>query len=116
MDLIREILLVIEDQPAGKMMRTIQLPEQWSHEEVVGHLRLISQAGLIDGKIEILGKDLLLAIHGLSNEGHDLLDSIRNETVWESTKETVARAGGSVAIETLKSIAAAAMAKLLGLG
>lgn len=117
MDLFREILLKIEEYPAGEMIHEISIPgDRWNDAELLGHLRLIYQAGLVDGMMEFFPDEVMIALHGLSNEGHDLLDSIRNETVWQNTKETVAKAGGSVAIETLKAIAAAAMAKYLGLG
>ena len=115
MDLIRDILLEIEAQPAGKLIRNITLPEKWSEEELVGHLRLINDAGLVDGKMEFFPEATLIAIHGLSNEGHDLLDSIRGETVWKKTKERVEEVGGSVALDTLKAIAGAVTAKILGL-
>lgn len=115
MDLIREILFFIEAQPAGLLIQEIDYDDNYSQEEVIGHLRLIDDAGLVDGTMEFHSGGSLIAIHGLSNEGHDLLDSIRNETVWKNTKETVAKAGGSVALDTLKIIATAAMTKYLGL-
>jgi hypothetical protein len=116
MDLIREILLEIESQPAGKLIAEINYPDdKYSAEDVMGHLRLIEQAGLIDGHLKIFDGGALIAIHGLSNEGHDLLDSIRGEAVWQKTKDRVEEVGGSVALDTLKAIAGAVAAKLLGL-
>ena len=117
MDLIREILLVIESNPAGEMIHEISIPDdRWNDAELIGHLRLIHEAGLTDGTMEFFPDEVMIALYGLSNSGHDLLDTIRNETVWENTKATVTKAGGSVAIETLKIIATAAMTKHLGLG
>ncbi len=115
MDLVRDILLEIEAQPAGDLIRNSVLPEKWSEEELVGHLRLINHAGLVDGKMEFFPEATLIAIHGLSNEGHALLDSIRSEAVWKTTKERVEEVGGSVALDTLKAIAGAVMAMILGL-
>lgn len=116
MDLFRDILLEIEAQPAGKLIDEIKCPDKHSIEEVLGHLRLIEQAGLIDGQVQFFDGGAFVAIHGLSNEGHDLLDSIRGEAVWQKTKERVEEVGGSVALDTLKAIAGAVTAKLLGLG
>jgi hypothetical protein len=116
MDLIRDILLDIESKPAGEMIQTIGYDsEKYTGEEMRGHLRLIDQAGLVDGKFRFLGESTLIAIHGLSNEGHDLLDAIRGDTVWARTKERVEEVGGSVTLDTLKAIATAVAAKLLGL-
>lgn len=116
LDLIRDILLAIEAEPAGKLIRTIPLPSKWTKEEAIGHLRLIKDAGLTDGKIDFHGDQLLMAIHGLSNRGHDLLDSIRNETVWQQTKDKVEEVGGSVGLDVVKAIAGAILGKMLGLG
>lgn len=115
MDLIRDILLSIEDLPAGGPHQMLTIRGDWNDAEVDGHLRLVRDAGLVDGKIEFYGDDLLIAIYGLSNEGHDLLDSIRNDVIWEKTKSEVGKVGGSVAIETLKAVATAVAAKLLGI-
>ena len=115
MDLIREILLNIEEQPPGEPIRTLNLPSEWSSGEVIGHLRLIEQAGLIDGNLKFRGDQAMMAIHGLSNEGHDLIDSIRSETVWAETKERVSKVGGTVALDVVKLVAGAVASKLLGL-
>lgn len=115
MDLIRDILLEIEAQPAGKLIEEISLPGDYSTEEIVGHLRLIEQAELIDGHLDFFAEGTAIAIDGLSNKGHDLLDSIRGEAVWAKTKERVEEVGGSVAMDTLKAIASAVAVKLLGL-
>ena len=116
MDLIRDILLDIESKPAGELIRTIGFDsEKYTNEEVQGHLRLIDQAGLVDGNLKFHREHTLIAIHGLSNDGHDLLDAIRGETVWERTKERVEEVGGSVTLDTLKAVAAGVAAKILGL-
>lgn len=115
MDLIRDTLLAIEELPPGRPHRSLSLHSRWNNEEVVGHLRLVRDAGLVDGKIEFHRDDVLIAIYGLSNQGHDLLDTIRSDEVWEKTKTEVGKVGGSVAIETLKAVATAIAAKILGI-
>lgn len=114
MDLIREILLAIEAQPPG-LMRQIPAPAEYERETILGHLRLIKDAGLLDGKVEFHRDTVLVAIYGLSNSGHDLLDSIRDEGVWRQTKEATEKVGGSVAIDVLKAIAGQVVSKMLGL-
>lgn len=115
MDLIREILLAIEARPAGELIRTIEIPKGFTPEEAIGHLRLINQAGYLDGKFETHGKTALIAIHGLSNRGHDFLDAVRSETIWNKTKERLTEVGGAAALETVKALAVSIGAKLLGL-
>lgn len=41
----------------------------------------------------------------LTAQGHDYLDSIRNEGIWRRTQAVVAEQGGSVALELIKSLA-----------
>ncbi len=115
MDIIRDILLSIEELPPGGPQHTLQIKGEWKADEVVGHLRLVRDAGLVDGQIEFYDKDVIIAIFGLSNEGHDLLDTIRDEQVWNKTKTEVGKVGGTVAIETLKAVAIAVTAKILGI-
>lgn len=114
-DLVRDLLLAIEEQTGGEVMRQISMPDRYTSEQVVSHLRLVNEAGFINGNIKFVGDHLLLAIHGLSWEGHDFLDSIRNDGVWEKTQEKAASVGGSVALETLKAIAAKVAESMLGL-
>lgn len=40
-DLIRDILLYVEDQPAGISIRQIAAPEKYSPAEVTEHLRFL---------------------------------------------------------------------------
>ena len=37
-------------------------------------------------------------------EGHDFLDSIKNEKIWKKAKEIIKEKGGSVPFEVLKSL------------
>lgn len=115
MDLIRDILLAVEAQPPGLFH---QIGVQTAHDQptVLGHLRLVSEAGLLDGEMRFISDTVLIAIHGLSNKGHDFLEAIRNETVWAQTKEKIRSVGGGMAIDSIKVVATFYLNKLLGLG
>lgn len=116
-NLVRDILLAIEEQAQGITLQQVGLPAKYSDQAtVLGHLRLLFQAGFIDGQMKPMGAHMFFAIKGLTWAGHDFLDSIRNDTVWQKTQEQAAKIGGSVALDTLKAIATAAAASLLGLG
>lgn len=113
MELIRDLLLTIESQPAGALIRQIEMPGIYTKEEVIDHMRLVAEADLLNGRIEFTNSRMFLSIHGLTNKGHDLLDSIRSETVWVQTKEKVKEVGGTVSIDTLKAVATAIATKML---
>ena len=104
MDLIREILFKIEDKN-DLVLRVIELPER-DYETVSRYVELLYDNGFIDGDkrrdysqsfSEILVKDL-------SWDGHDLLDLIRSQDVWDKTKQGVIDAK-SFSLDLLKSLA-----------
>lgn len=65
------------------------------------------KAGLIHGQMsKTLGKGPydILAIR-LTWQGHEFLDSIRNDTVWNKTKDSFVSKGVSMTFELVKSAA-----------
>lgn len=44
-------------------------------------------------------------IKRLTADGCDYLDNIRNDTIWNKTKEVISNAGGTCALDIVKSIA-----------
>ena len=44
-------------------------------------------------------------IKRLTADGCDYLDNIRNDTIWNRTKEVISNAGGTCALDIVKSIA-----------
>lgn len=47
--------------------------------------------------------------------GYDLLDSIRDESVWAKVRERIGNVGGSVSIDVLKAVAIQVVKDRLGL-
>ncbi len=116
MDLIRDLLLFIEEQPAGELTQQIAYDdEKHTGAEVVGHLKMLLDAGYVDGQMDGTIRQPLIAIHGLTMPGHDFIDSIRHDGVWNETKEKMAEYGGSVALATVQALAIKVGAKMLGL-
>ena len=115
-NLIREMLLAIEDQTeGGKILRRLDIPSSYPPAQVVGHLRLVNDAGFLEGNVKFHRDGVILVLHGLSWSGHDFLDTIWDNTVWEKTQEKAAQVGGSIALDTLKALAVKAAESLLGL-
>src|SRR5690554_220411 len=103
LDLIKTILLEVENSPS---------PTEWvefdysgrSEEEVSYHIKLLSQAGLIEADdIGSLGQFLWKA-KSLTWQGHEFLDAARNDTVWNKVKSTVTKQGGSVPFSVLADL------------
>jgi hypothetical protein len=107
MDLIRKILIAVEKHPHGFAPEEIEI-DGYDHETVGYHLVLMGQ-----------GEGDLLQITPFSSfgdsgpsaivermtwKGHEFLDNVRNETVWNKVKGIVIAKGGSISFEVLKSV------------
>lgn len=107
MDLIRQLLLKIE------ISDTRQVPDVnisgYPENQIDYNLDLLVSAGLVNGTSEWTFDDTLFVnLRGLTWEGHELLDAIRSESVWNRTKEFIKDRGldvGSLPIEVFKSVA-----------
>ncbi|QNF14450.1 DUF2513 domain-containing protein [Aeromonas jandaei] len=121
-DVVRSILTKIEDEVSFQKKR-LELSdfhkETFDEQYVISeHMRLlIEDAGVVRGVMNPrLGQKVVDFIAtGLTFSGHEFLDSIRNDTVWNKTKETFETKGLDMTFETIKAVAAAAMTSMLGL-
>lgn len=99
MDLIRELMLKLEELPLERGavwlinadLDELQVPG-YSADQIDYHLSLIDEAGLIDsaGASAMDG----YGFRRLSWQGHDFLDSVRSPDVWDRTKQAASAAGG----------------------
>lgn len=106
-DTIREILTRLEEKKETKGVLTLSdfPPEQAG--EISYHVELLIEAGLVYGKVS---KEFGPSIHRfnivrLTWEGHELLDAIRSDTVWEKTKKAFSSQGISMTFDLVKQVA-----------
>jgi hypothetical protein len=93
MDLIRKILLAIEAHPFyGKWNVPLDFGD-FPEELVDYHLKLLSEANLIEAKVRIGSKRWV--INGLTWAGHEFLDASRDDSRWESVKRLLLEKTGS---------------------
>jgi hypothetical protein len=103
-DLIREILLQVE--AAGQEGIQQFRSEAFDTPTIAYHVRLLHDAGYITGVVKpMFGGNIACNIAGMSWEGHDLIDAIKNDTVWARTKAAIAEKGGGATIEVIKALA-----------
>ena len=107
MDLIRELLLAIEDHPQLDGNQLIQYDDnenfgitEFPREQVIYHIRMLIDQGLINGELVYGGP----IISKLTWQGHDFLDAIRDPDIWRQTKEGAKKAGG-FSLELLGALA-----------
>ena len=104
MDLVRLLLLAIEEVHDGTGQQ-VKIPSFDRPEaEVTEHLFLLLDAGFIDGvdTSHMGGRELI--VRRMTFAGYDFLDSIRDEEIWKKTKVGAGAAGGFT-VELLKDLA-----------
>ncbi|MFD4419750.1 DUF2513 domain-containing protein [Bacillus safensis] len=104
MDLIREILLYLEADNTPSVWKQIQL-DNWELTEVSYHVKLLTEAGLIDGKDAKIEPGYWWLAKSLTNQGHDFLDALKNETVYQKIKGTLGEHFSSIPLKVMSNIA-----------
>ncbi|HAT8502483.1 TPA: DUF2513 domain-containing protein [Vibrio vulnificus] len=87
MDLVRGLMLAVESHPSH--IESIKFPN-YPQEDVYYHVALLIDAGLLKGDYMMLQNASMapakVFIEKLTWEGHEFLDDIRKESVWEVIK------------------------------
>ena len=107
MELVRRLLIQIGDDPKydGRSNHLVHADEfstdTFGYDVVDFHLGLLIQANLLNG--QRIGSPGFI-IRGLTWEGHDFLDSVRDPAIWAKTKKGALAAGGFT-FDLLKDLA-----------
>lgn len=108
MDLVRSLLLQLEEHPHGYPPDDIEM-DGYSEEEVGYHFLLMVEAGLIEGEeFSTIGSSSPSVIPTrLTWYGHDFLDACRDSKRWKKAQGIFAKLGGvtmDVAIKILSEL------------
>ena len=108
MELIRKILFKIEEEVDNLVVFDLEI-EEYSMDQVAYHCDLLYNGGFLKDYKGIYSCDGLddFGVSGLTWVGHELLDDIRSDTVWNKTKETIKTKGLPMAVDVIKDIAKA---------
>jgi len=102
-ELVREILVKLEEKNDTKGGLRPEEFQSHSREVVSYHIKLLIQAGLVEGKCsEALGAPLYCFADSLTWEGHTFLDNIRNDNVWNKVKTVLKNKGIELTFESIK--------------
>ncbi len=101
-DLVREILLQVEAWPDPRAWVSFNIPSH-SKTELAEHIRLLDDAGFLDADdvTDTSGYDW--QARRLTYEGHEFLDTVRDNEIWRLTKET-AKKTGTASVQALFEI------------
>lgn len=107
-DTIREILTRLEEVTAKeRCLRLSNFPADRA-ADISYHMELLMEAGLVKGEMSKTfgaGPYDFLAIR-LTWDGHEFLDAIHSEPVWQKTKKSFVSGGISMTFDLVKSVAA----------
>jgi len=118
LELIRKMMLAIEDAPSGWAPWAQDLKFEGYTEAQVGyHAYLLIDAGLAKGEdASSMGGDSPIGIiRTLTWAGHEFADAARDETRWRKAMGVVQEKGGTVTIGVLTQLLAALMRGAFGL-
>lgn len=106
MELCRAILFAIEEEFVDVALYNLQIPE-YTTEQVAYHCKILYDAGLIAAYNARFASDHIYSfgVGSLTWEGHDFLDKIRQDTIWNKTKEVITKQGLPMVIEVVKQVA-----------
>ncbi len=110
-DCIRDVLLYLESnlgyEEDSTILKTLnwqqisnasELSEKYSVGEITYCLELLKDKGFIKAphfRRLPSGQIFIFDVNDITWDGYDLLDTIKNDTVWQKTKEKLKKAGSS---------------------
>lgn len=116
MELIRKMLIAIEDHPDVYAPDPLKI-EGYSDEVIGYHAYLLIDAGLArgDDTTEMGRTSPIAIIFKLTWAGHEFCQAAREETRWKKAMGFVAEKGGSITFTVLTELLASLMRKAVGL-
>jgi hypothetical protein len=101
MDLVREVLLKVEELPFDGRFYDVKI-EGRSDDEITYHVMLLHEAGFIEAiDLSTLG-GLCWKPKRLTYNGHEFLDAARSDTVWQKAKAVTLKSTGTLTLDGLK--------------
>jgi hypothetical protein len=115
--IIREILLKLEAANTPNTVLDAKNLPPYPEQEVAYNMRLLHDAGYVKGNIleSSDGGGLIASalVRSLTNSGHELLDTIRSDTVWNKVQETFKEKGVEMTFDLVTTAGKRIMENLL---
>jgi hypothetical protein len=114
MELLRKMVLCIEDSPRGYAPHPIKI-EGYADDKIGYHAYLLTDAGLTVGADTGASSGPEYVILNLTSAGHDFADACRNDTVWKKATGIVAEKAGTVTLDVFMQLLANILKQTIGL-
>lgn len=115
-DVIRKILLLVEALPTPESSVDSDQVNGIAPAVAAYHMRLLVAAGLAagGGRCSMPGAAEWRFIDSLTWQGHELLDSIRNDGIWNKIRAVARDKGVDLTFDAVKAIAKVVIEGMLG--
>ena len=102
-ELVRKILTALESKSSTQDILNPKEVEGYNEETVSYHIQLLIEAGLIEGTCsKVLNAPLHCVAYRLTWGGHEFIDEIRTDTVWNKVKRILTDKGIELSFESIK--------------
>ncbi len=103
-NLIREILLSVEQLSTYRDTLRPQQLSEYDVCEVSYHIHLLIEAKLITGKCKTGLDDITCTAENLTWQGHEFLDGIRDNSHWIQVKQSLTDKSIALSFEAIKTV------------
>ena len=125
-DLIRDVLLYVEDSYgfignnqsaplADASLYKAMSEKEYPNDSVSYNINLMIKAELLEAEYWKTGGNNCRAILGITWEGHEYLDSVRDAKIWKKIKEKLVVNSGSVSLTIVKKISEKLVLSAIGM-
>jgi len=101
MELVRRILVTLEDADQTQGWIPLQF-ECYTDDQISYHIKILAEQGIISATDCSNMKNFAWRAKGLTWDGHDYIEAIRDEGRWQKVKDWIKATGKILTIETLK--------------
>ena len=114
MELVRQILFKIEDEIDNVAQFNLEI-DGYTMEQVAYHCALLHEGGYIHSYKAQYGSGEIytFGVGRLTWEGHEFLDKIREDTIWNKTKDTISNKGLPFVFDVVKSVSTGIISNLI---
>lgn len=117
LELIRHILITIESSSKTRICIEDFETAEYDAATISYHINLLLDCDYVDAsKIPVCRCPYdTFVVHRLTSQGHDYLDSVRDEHIWEQTKKQIGKVTSSVSLDVIKAVSGKIVLGLLGI-
>lgn len=110
-DTVRRILTRLEEMPSGELR-----PDDFADDEDVTnyHMNLLIEARLVEGACQVSRTNInRCKLTRLTWNGHELLDSIRRDSIWNRIKTKAQEKGIDMTFDVIAALAKQVMGEVI---